>query len=79
MAFNANALNVMHLVVALTKTVHEYKMQILLRVIQNSSVHQFSAQVMIIRDSNSFITDVSGVGPLMLSWLSLEYNFTYYF
>ena len=51
---------------------------ILLRVIQNSIliVHdQFSAQVQIIRDSNGFITD----GPLMLSWLSLEYNFTYYF
>ena len=82
MAVDANdAPNVRHLVVAFTKTVHGYKMQVLFRVILNLIliVHQFSAQVQIIRDSNGFITDVSGVGPLMLSWLSLEYNFTYYF
>jgi len=34
--------------------------------------------VKVIRDSTGHIIDVSGVGPLMLSWLSLEYNFTYY-
>jgi hypothetical protein len=33
--------------------------------------------VKITRDTNGVIVDVSGVGPLMLSWLSLEYNFTY--
>ena len=76
-----DTLNSKHLTVAFIKTVciNINKCRCCAMIfLFNSFRQQTQAQVKIIRDAAGRILDVSGVGPSMLSWLSIEYNFTYF-